>query len=367
LALALLIAGLGWVLYLRFTDQPLRDPFGLYNPSPVSNQPDTEDDIQRISPLEDGMVRALVPARVIPAYQKISRDDLFDIRRGAFAFVDVDEDFAEENGILLGTGPIIGRVMKRNKRPGFVFTEADFLPKGTRPGLVAGIPPGKRAMRIEVDLVKGIIGLNPGDRFDLIAATTVEPLPKTIRAEAKAPDSSALLGAYKDLVKKPTSNSDKPASSVVAEPRVETIVQGGSVVYPLETRLIPTSSTTLTAGQITGTRPVQEMVIALAPEEVAPLMAALRMKADLSCVARSGHPDDPMDSLTPGMNPKPVKDPSMEASASQAKEPKLSGMMHGLDEVTVIESLVGGKRSLTAVPRAVRSSTQDTSPSDGGE
>ena len=45
---------------------------------------------------------------------------------------------------------IIGRVLSRDKSAGYVFTEGDFLPQGTKPGLVAGIPPGKRAFTCAV-------------------------------------------------------------------------------------------------------------------------------------------------------------------------------------------------------------------------
>ena len=100
-------------------------------------------------PPAEGMVRVLMAARPIPAYSRVSRDDLFDPARRVFAYVDLEEEFVEENEVLRGTSAIVGRVLKRNKRSGFVFTEDDFLPKGTRPGLVGGIPAGMRAMRIE--------------------------------------------------------------------------------------------------------------------------------------------------------------------------------------------------------------------------
>ncbi|MEM8709823.1 MAG: hypothetical protein AAGG01_02640, partial [Planctomycetota bacterium] len=190
-----------------------------------------------------------------------------------------------------------------------------------------------------------------GDRFDVVAARTVEPPPVVKaqaqgQAKAKAP---AALGVYASLL--PTPEQAKPAAptpkvSVEAQPRVDVIVQCGVVVTALETRLVPTSSSSLTAGQINGTRPVQEMVIALAPEEVAPLMAAMRMGADLSCLARSGRPEDDADSETPGLLPDfllevdeepvtPEPDPESEQRA----------------DVRVVEKIVGGVRTLVAVPR----------------
>src|SRR6266550_4471959 len=56
--------------------------------------------------------------------------------------------------MLLNISDIIGRVLDGDKKPGYVFTDADFLPRGTREGLVAGIPAGKRAIRISAERVE---------------------------------------------------------------------------------------------------------------------------------------------------------------------------------------------------------------------
>lgn len=348
--LTLLIGGLGWILYLRVTGQALRDPFGLYTPAPmpvVAASPVTGPTIQ---PPAEGKVRVLISSRPIEAYARVTRDDLFDNRRGAFSFIDLDEAFVGENGVLVGTSGIVGRVMARAKRPGFAFTEADFLPKGTRPGLAAGIPPGKRALRIDVELVRGIIGLNPGDRFDLVAARELEaPRPAaTISRAGEGPDFS---GVYSELIQKDRDRQGAASTkSTERRARVDVIVQNGVVVSPIETRFIPTSSSSLTAGQVSGTRPVQEMIIALAPSEVAPLMAAMRLEADLTCVARSGHPDDPAESLTPGL----LADEDSEGDEPDDEPEGPSVLPAGYEDLdmTVIETIVGGERVLTPVPRA---------------
>ena len=348
--LTVLIGGLGWILYLRVTGQALRDPFGLYTPPPapvVSASPITGPTIQ---PPAEGKVRVLISSRPIEAYARVTRDDLFDNRRGAFSFIDLDEAFVGENGVLIGTDGIVGRVMARAKRPGFAFTEADFLPRGTRPGLAGGIPPGKRALRIDVELVRGIIGLNPGDRFDLVAARELET-PRPGATISRAEDGPAFSGVYSELVGRRRDGRDaRPAAAQEKRAKVDVIVQNGVVVSPIETRFIPTSSSSLTAGQVNGTRPVQEMIIALAPSEVAPLMAAVRLEADLTCVARSGHPDDPADSLTPGLE---GNDVAGDAETEQDSD-STSVLPAGYEDLdmTVIETLVGGERVLTPVPRA---------------
>lgn len=357
LLLGLLISVLGWVLYLRVTDQPLRDPFGFYRPNLAAETSDEPATRNAVGPPADGMVRVLVSARNIQAYSKVTRDDLFDGARGMFAFLDIQESFVEDNDVLVGTSAILGRVMARNKRPGFAFTEADFLPEGTRPGITAGIPPGKRALRIDVDLVRGIIGLNPGDRFDIIAARTIEPPKEQAKASAGAPGQEALVGVYADLVGGRAAKAGAAAANRQARARVDVIVQGGVVVSGMETRLVPTSSASLTAGQITGTRPVQEMVIALAPEEVGPLVAAMRLEADLTSVARSGRPEDPEDSITPGLSgawdsPVDMDDPESPDFKGSGLGPNALRMPAGYNEsgFTVIEAITGGKRTLTAVP-----------------
>ena len=348
--LTALIGGLGWILYLRISGQALRGPFGLF-PAPAELvEASSPTSGSSITPAKEGKVRVLISAREIEPYARVTRDDLFDTQRGLFSFIDLDEEFVEENGILVGAGEITGRVMGRSKRPGFAFTETDFLPKGTRPGLAGGIPPGKRALRIDVELVRGIIGLNLGDRFDLVAARDLENR-RTSGLGEGADTSQSFSGVYSDLLK---SGRDGAAGEGprgrLKRARVDVIVQNGVVVSPITTRFIPTSSSSLTAGQVNGTRPVQEMIIALAPSEVAPLMAAIRLEADLTCVARSGHPDDPAESLTPGL-PGTDDAANQEQAAGPAGASLLPAGYEGRD-MTVIETIVGGERVLTPVPRA---------------
>ena len=77
-------------------------------------------------------------------------------------------------------------------------------------------------------------------------------------------------------------------------------------------------------------------------------MAAIRLKADLTCVARSGHPDDPVESLTPGLLD---DEEDAEALSDSEGAPILPAGYEDL-EMTVIETIVGGERVLTPVPRA---------------
>jgi len=283
----------------------------------------------------EGQLRAYISAREIPAYTKITRDDLWDRNNGRLTYIDVDAALVEQEGILVGVGDIVGRVLGRTKSKGYVFTERDFLPKGTRPGLSAGVPPGKRALRIDVEKVHGIIGLEPGDRFDMVAA---RPLDAT-----QAAPSAPLSGVYSDRARQ------MAQQGAYKRARVDVLVQNGTVVTPLQTRLVPTTSTTLTRGQTTRTTPVQEMVIALDPEEVAPFMEALSVEANVVCLARSGRPDDPPDSITPASRPRTASwSPGSSTGFSQG-EPG-----DGTDEpgeMRVVESITDDERTFVPVPR----------------
>ena len=62
------------------------------------------------------------------------------------------------------------------------------------------------------------------------------------------------------------------------------------MVTPVKIRNMPTISTSLTQGTTMRNIPVQEIVLAVDPEEVAPLAEAMDLKYEITCVARSGRP-----------------------------------------------------------------------------
>src|SRR5437762_4819081 len=97
----------------------------------------------------------------------------------------------------------------------------------------------------------------------------------------------------------------------------------------MTTRQIPVANNSMTQGLIVRTKPVQEVVIAVSPIEVAHLTEALAIGADISCVPRSGRPDDPYDSVTPESNPwspfgGTVQRPS--TAAGETSSPSAPGM-----------------------------------------
>lgn len=230
----------------------------------------------------------------IPAYTQIRLEHLIDPQT-----LDLRAVFLPEGSILPETfvdaTEIVGRVLAVDKRNGQLFSKADFYPPGTREGIVAGIPAGKRAMRIEAGKVNGIVGLARGDRFDLVA---------TLDLSKATGGSVQLQGAAQ--------GGFGPLGSRM---RATTIVAGGAVVQPLETRSVAGSK-----GKV-----VEEMVIAVAPEEVASLTEALHNQARVDCVPISGQPTE------------------------VAKTPSNGTPSRSRSSLSMVETIVGGQRKVIAV------------------
>jgi hypothetical protein len=112
------------------------------------------------------------PARAIPAYTRVTRDHLWDPKINRLAVVFLPPE-AVTHEMLVKVPDVLGRVLNHEKLPGYVFTNADFMPAGTREGIVGGIPAGKRALRIPTDNVEGLFGLHAGDHFDLVATMPI--------------------------------------------------------------------------------------------------------------------------------------------------------------------------------------------------
>lgn len=283
-----------------------------------------------------GLVPVPTPAKIIPAYTRIRRDHLWDAPRARLAIVYLPPR-AVTPEMIVNIADVIGRVLDHEKEPGYVFTESDFLPKGTREGIVAGIPPGKRAVRISADRVDGLFGLHAGDRFDLVAT-----MPIDANRGGGSGSSFGFSGPYSQelALQAQLSNWSKQAT-------VRVIVQSAVVVEPMSTRGVPVVQTSLTDGAATRVRPVQEAVIAVDPDEVALLTEALAVEARLTSIPRSGRPDDPPNSRTPDLQPvSPFTNPE-----SFGGEESSLGTDRGTGDFKVVETIMGQKRALTAVPR----------------
>ena len=285
-------------------------------------------------PSTAGLVAIPTPGRPIPAYSRVTRDHLWDPKRNRLSVVYLPPG-AVTREMLVSIAEVIGRVLDHDKLPGYVFTETDFLPRGTREGIVAGIPAGKRAVRVPADKVDGVYGLHAGDRFDLVATMPIDA--------SRGAQTFNVGGVYSEqlAVQARLSNWQKQAT-------VRVLVQNGVIVEPMTTRQVPVLQSALThEGAGLRMRPVQEVVIAIDPDEVARLTEALAVEARVSMVPRSGRPDDPIDSTTPDLDPvSPFTGPGTRSNAdgevATDREPP---------PFTVVETIMGQKRALTAVPR----------------
>jgi len=279
-----------------------------------------------------GLVPVPSLPRPVPAYTRLTRDHFWDPAAARLSVIYLPPG-AVTKDVLVNLGDILGRVLDHDKAAGFVFTGADFLPKGTREGIVAGIPAGKRAVRVPAEKVEGLYGLRIGDRFDLVATLPLD----TSRNGAQGAQPFNFGGVYG-----PQLSLQARMSNWQKQATVRVIAQNAVVVEPLITRQIPVYANTLTQGGITRMRPVQEIVVAVDPDEVASLTEAMAVDAKIATVPRSGRPDDPPDSRTPGLRPvSPFTGPATGAPATDgAGEP-----------FSVVETIMGPKRELSAVPR----------------
>ena len=278
------------------------------------------------APSTAGLIAVPTPADVIPAYTRLRRDHLWDARNRKLSVVYLPPS-AVTKEMLTNITDILGRVLDHQKEPGYVFTESDFLPPGTREGIVGGIPAGMRAIRVSADKVDGLYGLRAGDRFDIIATLPI--------SAATAPGMN-FAGPHgpEIALEAQLSNWDKQAT-------VRVIVQAASIIQPMGTRGVPTYQASLGEAGTTRARPVQEAVIAITPAEVALLTEAMAVDAKLTTVPRSGRPDDPVDSRTPDRRP---FSPFTRSGVGPDGDADPDGM-------AVVETLMGQKRALVPVPR----------------
>lgn len=268
-----------------------------------------------------GQVAVPIAMSPIPAHTRITRDHLLRPGTLEVATLYLDAERVEQMGMLTQAGEILGRVTDGAKPAGYTFRESDFLPAGSRPGLVGGIPPGMRGLTVEAEAIRGLAALEPGDRFDVLAAQALEG--------GNAAGGMQLSGVFAAQAR-----AEASFAGGTRRARVDVLVQNGVVVEPLRTRQVPVSSASLTQGLTTRTKPVQELTIALRPEEVAPLMEAMAVGSELSCAPRSGRPDDPLDNDTPPLEPEP---PSWLGGAGGA----------GL---SLVDRIDGGQRRMVPVP-----------------
>ncbi len=234
-----------------------------------------------------GLVQVPMSNRPIPAFTKLTRDHVADPKTGGINMRWLPEDKLSPD-VIRDPARIVGRVLSHDKLGDYAFVEEDFMPVGTRPGLVGGTPPGKRSLTLDAEYLSGVHGLRAGDHIDLMASSPIDLPQGGSRNESR--------------------NKGMAAQAEMAKMRkraaVHMLAQDAVVVMPVTTRAKPVTVGSLMNGAQSKTVPVQEMVVAVDPDEVAPIGEAITMHIGMTCVIRSGHPDDPGAAVeTPGADP----------------------------------------------------------------
>ena len=166
--------------------------------------------------LPQGTVAVFACPRRLPAFTKITREHL--LTNDGLHTVPVVEPAIEPNGLFRadveGLKRLLGRVLRRDKPVNFAFTEKDLLPRGTRAGPSAGIPPGKRGIWVDTAEVQGLAGARAQDLVDLVAAratTATKPVGINVLGNVQDPVLKARLENFAS-----SSSSDASRSWVVA-------------------------------------------------------------------------------------------------------------------------------------------------------
>ncbi|MHC5012809.1 MAG: hypothetical protein ACYTG6_18005, partial [Planctomycetota bacterium] len=218
-------------------------------------------------PDRTGKIAVPINPRLIKAYTRVTRDHLLLPTGTQLSLIYLDPNQVTDV-MMTSVRDVFGRVLRYDKLPGYVFTEADFYPRGTRPGPMAGVPPGQRAVWLEVTDVPALRSLQQFDRFDLLTTVAVE---------------------VEDARDEPAPG-EPPSRVRRRRAEVRVIVRDGLIVEPATPR-DPAATPPSLLSLVLGTRPdrtIETVVIAVDPDEVAAVYLALALGARLEVALRSG-------------------------------------------------------------------------------
>ncbi len=261
----LIVAGLGLVLY------GVANSMGWLSSSP-----------ERVAgkPSREGRVAVPRTLMSLKAFEKVRREDVYDRKLADESYFWLPKETVDKNpDWVTDLDQIINRVMARDKGKDFVFKKSDFLPEGSRTGIIAGVPEGKQGFFLDVEKIPGLRFLKQGDRFDLIAS-----LPKT--SEESATEYGILMGGVKVRGNKP-----------IPVDGIRLLVKGGYLVALTTDRSMTTQgglelSNASGSGRVSAGRREERVAIAIDPEEAIPLTQALGDELKIHMVAQSGQAID---------------------------------------------------------------------------
>lgn len=229
-------------------------------------------------PSTAGLIACPALARPLHAYEVVTKEHLINPQTQTIHVVWLSPETVA-TGVQRDLLQVVGRVAAKDKAAGLAFTERDFLPRGTRPGLAAGVPPGKRALTIPAEKVTGLELLRQGDRFDLVVA-----LPSQASLDQSNVEYAVLLGGIKPM--------DTRAGQLARQTGVRTLAKEGTMVALVQGKNTSTSGKeglVVPAGNRTTKATEVQAVIAISPEEVNRVSEALGQDLKIFCVAHSGH------------------------------------------------------------------------------
>lgn len=178
-------------------------------------------------------------------------------------------------GAIMDINAIVGRVVKRDKRAGYGFTESEFFPKGTPEGIAGATPAGMRAITLDATQLVGVHSLNLGDRIDLMASMASEEADEAANSAA-----GSILGLGNGPRRSRGGGSDETVL----------LARNAVVLKPVYVRNEASTSASLTQGTRVQNIPKYEVAIAVDADDVVPLQRALNRSLKITCVAHSMKP-----------------------------------------------------------------------------
>lgn len=253
-----------------------------------------------------GMVAIPISSRPLQPGHRIERSDLWDVAKNVPQVVWVPEGSVNENW-KRKPSEIEDRVMARDKRPGFTFTEGDFLPPGSQEGAVGLVPKGMRLVSLDPSKVNGIEQLHFQNRFDLVVSEKV--------------DRDLFDQAEKALTRQSGATIDKKLqlASLKEMAHQTVLVHDGMMIQ---------------APAKEAKQREKVVQVAVWPDDVLPLLEALDLERTVVCIPYSGNAAEEVE------RPLPTQQQPLE---------KLAWVYDSVQEIEVYN---GSERQSVSVPKA---------------
>jgi hypothetical protein len=223
-----------------------------------------------------------------------------------------------------------------------------------------------RSMRLKAAQLPGLHGAKQGDRFDVVMSVKVDvEEPEAKGGARRDPSPLVVEGPYAGLAQgnaTPTSPNAAPATPRVQRQRAEVrvVVRNGVIVEPVHERKEITKSGGLLRGSTLTAVPIEELVIAVAPDEVSALNEAIAIGANLAVAMRSGQTGT--EGSSEGEIPDRIVEFEPPAPGMEGDGPSVG------PRVRLVEVIQGGKKKIMAVPEGEPvKPTEDTTPEGAGK